>query len=201
MSHMSSSLISLIAGVALLAGGTSQSARAYRRRHRAMSAIAHATGGFVGSDRRCHADDWLPCASLSSRVRPTGGVWHESSKDRIRSAGLLVGAAARAGSLSILTDERDADGFFVSHEQHLVRPPSFAIVSEDVDALTEAPGWLADWLTNPVDVRVKDASGRRRRHLPRNRRLQRPRGVSRRCARRRGHQHRLRGQRHQIPHP
>lgn len=70
---------------------------------------------------------------------------------------LLVGAAAIAGSVAILVDERDADDFFISHEQDLQRP-SFAIASENVDVLTSAPGWLADWLTDPVDIRVKGAS-------------------------------------------
>ena len=67
--------------------------------------------------------------------------------------GFLVGAAAISGSLSILIDERDADDFFVSSEQTVART-SHAVISEDVDVLTDAPGWLADWLTNPVDVRV-----------------------------------------------
>ena len=70
---------------------------------------------------------------------------------------VLVGAAIIAGSISILADERDADDFFVSHEQSLERP-SFAVASEDVDVLTDAPGWLADWLTDPVDIRVRGGS-------------------------------------------
>jgi hypothetical protein len=73
------------------------------------------------------------------------------------SLGFLAGAALIAGSLSILTDERDADDFFVSHEQDLARA-SFGITSENVDVLADAPGWLADWLTDPVDVRVRGAS-------------------------------------------
>jgi hypothetical protein len=70
---------------------------------------------------------------------------------------VLVGAAAIAGSISILVDERDADDFFISHEQDVERS-SFAVASEDVDVLTSAPGWLADWLTSPVDIRVRGAS-------------------------------------------
>ena len=68
--------------------------------------------------------------------------------------GLLVGAAAMSGSLSILTDERDADDYFVSSEQTIVKP-SHAVISESVDVLTGAPGWLADLLTDPVDIRVQ----------------------------------------------
>ncbi len=71
---------------------------------------------------------------------------------------VLIGAAAFSGSLSILTEERDADDFFISHEQEFDRP-SFAVASESVDVLTDAPSWLADWLTDPVDVRVSGAAG------------------------------------------
>jgi hypothetical protein len=71
--------------------------------------------------------------------------------------GVLVGAASISGSLSILIDDRDADDFFISDEQAIARS-SFAVTSGDVDVLTDAPGWLADWLTNPVDVRVRGAS-------------------------------------------
>ena len=66
---------------------------------------------------------------------------------------LLVGLASFFGSLSILTNERDADDYFISQEQKVDRS-SFAVISEDVDVLTAAPGWLADWLTDPVDVRI-----------------------------------------------
>jgi hypothetical protein len=67
--------------------------------------------------------------------------------------GLLVGIATVSGSLSILTADRDADDFFLSTEQVLARP-SLAVVSENVDVLTGAPGWIAGWLTDPVDVRL-----------------------------------------------
>ncbi len=71
--------------------------------------------------------------------------------------GLLIGIAAISGSLSILVDERDDDDFFTSHEQEFARTSS-AVASEDIDLLTDAPGWLADWLTDPVDVRIHGAS-------------------------------------------
>ncbi len=70
---------------------------------------------------------------------------------------LLVGVASFFGSLSILTDERDADDFFVSQEQEVTRASS-AVISEDIDVLTAAPGFLADWLTDPVDVRITGAA-------------------------------------------
>lgn len=69
---------------------------------------------------------------------------------------VLIGAAILSGSLAILTEGRDADDFFISDEQEFDRP-SFAVASESVDVLTDAPGWLADWLTDPVDVRVRGA--------------------------------------------
>jgi hypothetical protein len=72
--------------------------------------------------------------------------------------GVLVGAAAIAATISILVEDRDADDFFISSEQRFERS-SFAIASEDVDVLTDAPGWLTDWLVDPVDLRVRGASG------------------------------------------
>jgi hypothetical protein len=72
--------------------------------------------------------------------------------------GVLLGAAAIAATISILVEDRDADDFFISSEQRFERS-SFAIASEDVDVLTDAPGWLTDWLVDPVDVRVRGASG------------------------------------------
>ena len=55
--------------------------------------------------------------------------------------GVLVGVAALSSSLQVLLADRDADDFFVSNEQDFARS-SFAVVSEDVDVLTDAPGWL-----------------------------------------------------------
>ena len=71
--------------------------------------------------------------------------------------GFLVGVAAISGSLSILLDDRDADDFFVSNE-HTIARTSHAVISEDVDVLTDAPGWMAGWLTDPVDIRVSGSS-------------------------------------------
>jgi hypothetical protein len=71
--------------------------------------------------------------------------------------GVLVGVAALSSSLQVLLADRDADDFFVSNEQDFARS-SFAVVSEDVDVLTDAPGWLTDWLTDPVDVRLRGTS-------------------------------------------
>jgi hypothetical protein len=61
--------------------------------------------------------------------------------------GVLLGAAAIAATISILVEDRDADDFFISSEQRFERS-SFAIASEDVDVLTDAPGWLTDWLVD-----------------------------------------------------
>ncbi|MEA2000878.1 MAG: MMPL family transporter [Actinomycetota bacterium] len=71
--------------------------------------------------------------------------------------GILVGAALVAGAVTTLTEERDADDFFVS-DGHRFERSSFAITSEGVDVLADAPGWVADRLTDPVDVRVRGAS-------------------------------------------
>jgi len=71
--------------------------------------------------------------------------------------GLLVGAAAITGALMTLDEDRDSDGFFIS-DGHRFERSSFAISSEAVDVLRDAPGWVADRLTDPVDVRVTGSS-------------------------------------------
>lgn len=74
--------------------------------------------------------------------------------------GVLVGATLLAGATTILTEDRDEDGFFVSDE-HTFERSSHAILSEDVDILTDAPSWVIDRLTDPVDLRIQgtDAGG------------------------------------------
>jgi len=71
--------------------------------------------------------------------------------------GLLVGAAAITGALLALDEDRDSDGFFVS-DAHRLQRSSFAIASEGVEVLVDAPGWVADRLTDPVDVRATGSS-------------------------------------------
>lgn len=71
--------------------------------------------------------------------------------------GFLVGAAMLAGSISILIEDRDADDFFISDVQILEREAS-AIVSEDIGILMDVPGWVADLLLDPVDVRVQGSN-------------------------------------------
>ncbi len=68
--------------------------------------------------------------------------------------GVLVGAALVAGSISLLVADRDDDGFFTS-EDYPFEQESFAIVSEDIDLLADAPAWLIDWITDPVDLRIQ----------------------------------------------
>ena len=70
---------------------------------------------------------------------------------------LVVGAVAVAGAVVGFSEDRDADDFFVS-DGHRFERPSFAITSEAVDVLTDAPGWVADLLMDPVDVRVRGSS-------------------------------------------
>ncbi len=71
--------------------------------------------------------------------------------------GLLVGAAAIAGAITGFSEDRDADDFFVS-DGHRFERSSFAIASDGVDVLADAPGWVADLVTDPVDVRVRGSS-------------------------------------------
>ena len=69
----------------------------------------------------------------------------------------LVGAAAIAGAIAGFSEDRDADDFFIS-DGHRFERSSFAITSDGVDVLADAPGWVADLLTDPVDVRVRASS-------------------------------------------
>jgi hypothetical protein len=71
--------------------------------------------------------------------------------------GVLVGAALIAGSIAVLTEDRDADDFYVT-EAYTFERSSQAIVYEDVDILSDAPSWLIDWVTDPVDVRIQGTS-------------------------------------------
>jgi predicted RND superfamily exporter protein len=71
--------------------------------------------------------------------------------------GLVVGAAAVVGAIAGFSEDRDADDFFVS-DGHRFERSSFAITSDGVGVLADAPGWVADMLTDPVDVRVKGSS-------------------------------------------
>jgi hypothetical protein len=71
--------------------------------------------------------------------------------------GLLVGAALIAGATSILTADRD-DGYFTSEAYRFDRQ-TVAVTSEDLDVLTDAPSWLADWLTDPVSIRFQATAG------------------------------------------
>ncbi len=57
----------------------------------------------------------------------------------------------------MLTADRDDDGFFIS-EEHEFEQASYAIASEDVDILGDAPSWVIDQLTNPVAIRVPGSS-------------------------------------------
>jgi hypothetical protein len=67
---------------------------------------------------------------------------------------VLVGAALIVGATTILAEDRDDDGFYVSEESNFAQS-SHAIVSEDVDLLTDVPSWVADRLVDPVDLRIQ----------------------------------------------
>ena len=71
--------------------------------------------------------------------------------------GLAVGMALVAGAVWLLNEDRDDDGFYAS-ESHQFERASHAIVSGDFDQLTEVPSWLADLVTDPVDVRIEGSS-------------------------------------------
>jgi hypothetical protein len=71
--------------------------------------------------------------------------------------GLAVGAALISGGISMLVQDRDEDDFFKT-EAYTFSQPSYAIVSEDIEILTEAPSWLIDWVTDPVDLRIEGSS-------------------------------------------
>ena len=70
---------------------------------------------------------------------------------------LLVGAGAVAGAIVGLIADRGADDFFLSEGDRFERS-SFAISSGAVDVLTVTPGWVADRLTDAVDIRVRGSS-------------------------------------------
>jgi hypothetical protein len=67
---------------------------------------------------------------------------------------LLVGAAMIAGAAALLTEDRDDDGFYIS-EDYTFAQSSHAIVSEDIEIVREAPGWLIDRVLDPVDLRIQ----------------------------------------------
>ncbi len=71
--------------------------------------------------------------------------------------GVLVGAAMIAGSITVLTEDRETDDFYVT-EGYTFERSSQAIVYEDVDILSDAPSWLTDRITDPVDVRIQGTS-------------------------------------------
>ncbi len=67
--------------------------------------------------------------------------------------GVLVGVAFIAAAATILTGDPDEDGFYVSDEYTFDRT-SHAIVSDDLDILTDGPAWVIDRVTDPIDVRL-----------------------------------------------
>ena len=69
---------------------------------------------------------------------------------------LLIGAALLAGAISIMDEDKDADGFFVSGTNRL-ETSSFALTKEP-GLLNISPAWLVNWFTDVVDVRVTAAS-------------------------------------------
>ncbi|MDH3731847.1 MAG: hypothetical protein OES13_12125, partial [Acidimicrobiia bacterium] len=71
--------------------------------------------------------------------------------------GLLIGVALVVGGIAGVVQDRDADDFFVTDTDRFERS-SFAIVSEATDVLTDAPGWVADLVLDPVDIKVSGSS-------------------------------------------
>lgn len=73
--------------------------------------------------------------------------------------GLAAAAALIAGASAVLLVDRDDDGFYVTNA-HTFEQSSSAIVSEDLDILSEAPGWVVDVLADPVDLRISGSTER-----------------------------------------
>ena len=73
--------------------------------------------------------------------------------------GLAAAAALIAGASAVLLVDRDDDGFYVTRV-HTFAQSSSAIVSEDLDILSDAPGWVVDVLADPVDLRISGTTGR-----------------------------------------
>jgi hypothetical protein len=71
--------------------------------------------------------------------------------------GVLVGVALIVGAATVLAEDRDADGFYMS-ESYTFEAPTRAIVSEDIALLTDAPARLTDWMTDAAELRVRGAS-------------------------------------------
>ena len=71
--------------------------------------------------------------------------------------GLLVGFALIVGAIWLLNEDRDDDDFYAT-DSHQFERASHAIVSGDFDQLTEVPSWIADVVTDPVDVRIEGSS-------------------------------------------
>lgn len=67
--------------------------------------------------------------------------------------GILAGAVLIAGGVSVLTEDRDDDGFFTTDRYRFDRS-SHAIVSEDLDILSHAPAWVVDVFADPLDLRI-----------------------------------------------
>jgi hypothetical protein len=70
---------------------------------------------------------------------------------------VLLGVALIAGASAVLSEERDADGFYMA-EPYMFETPTRAIVSEDIAFLSDAPSWLSDWVADPVDLRIRGIS-------------------------------------------
>lgn len=69
----------------------------------------------------------------------------------------MVGLGLIVGAIAGLVQDRDADDYFVTDADRFERS-SFAITSEATDILTSAPGWVADLVLDPVDVKVSGSS-------------------------------------------
>lgn len=149
--------------------------------------VGHGAEGSLGSDGRCcrlRDSDVLMenGARRTSDPRPLGqfglgwveirlGLWRGGysrglsvmSFGKIMAVvlgalGVLAGVALVGAAVTVLAEDRDDDGFYVTDEYRFDRS-SHAIVSEDLDLLTDAPGWVIDLLADPVDLRLEGTSG------------------------------------------
>lgn len=70
--------------------------------------------------------------------------------------GVLIGAALIVGAATVLTVDRDADGFVIT-ETYAFQSPSRAMVFDDVEPFADVPAGLAGWITEPTDIRLRGA--------------------------------------------
>jgi hypothetical protein len=70
--------------------------------------------------------------------------------------GVLIGAALIVSAATVLTADRDADGFVIT-ETYAFQSSSRAMVFDDVEPFADVPAGLAGWIAEPTDIRLRGA--------------------------------------------